>query len=78
MDLPDHLFLFSESQSRFIISVKEENGQAIEEHFAHNNVPIVSIGQVGGPNLSINDRISVTVDELEQMYYNTIPGLMEQ
>ena len=50
--LPDHVRLFSESPTRFLVEVKPENRAAFEAHFA--NLPVVQLGvTVAEPRLRI-------------------------
>jgi phosphoribosylformylglycinamidine synthase len=76
-NLPEHLLFFSETQSRFILSVKEHDKQEFENIFKKNDVPIYSLGRVQGTRFNLNNNISVPLDELADMYYNTLPKLME-
>ena len=44
--------LFSESQSRIVVSLKEENIDRLQEIAARHNVPMQVIGAVGGTRFS--------------------------
>jgi phosphoribosylformylglycinamidine synthase len=77
-DLPDFTLAFSESQSRFIISVDPDKKDLIEKHFLDNNIPIDCIGEVGGDFFSLNDFFKFSLTELKNIYYSTIPALMNQ
>ena len=76
--LPDYILAFSESQSRFIISISPVNKDPFEKHFHKNNIPFTQIGKVGGDSFSLNDFIDVSLDQLEDIYYSTISRLMTQ
>jgi len=69
--------LFSESQSRILISTKPENRDNIEKYFSAKNIPLIQLGKVGGKNLVINDRIEFPLSELFDIYYTTLEKLME-
>ena len=69
-------FLFSESQSRILVSVAEENTKSVEDYFRDKNIPIQKIGQVGGTSLKINDWINISVEELIGIYYHTLDRIM--
>jgi len=56
--LPDHAyrtewFLFSETQSRFLLSVAPQNQAALEQLFSEANIPCVPLGTTGGKELII-------------------------
>jgi phosphoribosylformylglycinamidine synthase II len=70
-------FLFSESQSRIVISVKSENKKHVENQFANQSIPIALIGKTGGKYFKINDWISVSLKDLNEIYYQTIPKQIE-
>ncbi|MCZ7613903.1 MAG: hypothetical protein M5T52_10315 [Ignavibacteriaceae bacterium] len=38
--------------------------------------PCIHAGEVGGSELKINDDIKVSVDDLADIYFNTIPRIM--
>jgi len=67
---------FSESQSRFIISVKNKDKKACEDHFNSLQIAIQLIGQVGGDQFAFNDFFVFNINELSSLYYNTIPAIM--
>jgi phosphoribosylformylglycinamidine synthase II len=69
-------FLFSESQSRILVSVSEENAKSVEDYFRGKNIPIQKIGQVEGTLLKINDWINISVEELIRIYYHTLDRIM--
>jgi phosphoribosylformylglycinamidine synthase len=77
-DLPEHLLFFSESQSRFIISTSQANKEEIERLFQEQNVLLSPLGQVGGAVFSLNNKIETKVIDLVDMYYQTIPKIMDQ
>ncbi len=71
-------FLFSESQSRAVVSVHPENEktfQALAEEFG---VPVYRIGKVSKNRLKIGDLINVSAYELEKTYREAIPRRMAQ
>ncbi|GAB4369665.1 MAG: phosphoribosylformylglycinamidine synthase subunit PurL [Calditrichia bacterium] len=69
--------LFSESQSRILISVARENQQAVEEFFRNASVPLTRLGEVGGNRLVINHWIDASLEYLAKIYYNTLEKIME-
>jgi phosphoribosylformylglycinamidine synthase len=60
--------LFSESQSRIVVSLKEENLVRLEEIAARHNVPLQVIGTVGGSRLLIQPLLQLSVDELKTVW----------
>jgi phosphoribosylformylglycinamidine synthase II len=69
-------FLFSESQSRILISVSPEKAKSLEDYFRDKNIPIQIVGKVGGSSLKINDWINISVEELIRIYYHTLDRIM--
>ncbi len=78
--LRNDIALFSESQSRVIISVKPERADQVSEWFAVKGVPHQTIGQVKGRHLTIrvNDTavIQTAVEQLEKIWKDAIPCYM--
>jgi phosphoribosylformylglycinamidine synthase len=68
---------FSESQSRFILSVAPEKKTAVENHFGELNIPVHRIGQIGGHVFSFNNWFKIPITDLAAVYYNTLPALMK-
>jgi len=62
--------LFSESQSRIIVSVKESNLERLREVAARRHVPMQRIGTVGGTRLTIQPLLQVPVEELRAIWLN--------
>ncbi len=74
---PDHL-LFSESQSRFVLSVSAGNETGLERLLAEKNVHAVKIGVTGGDRLQINDWIDCPMTKLVKIHSETLPDKMNQ
>ena len=68
--------LFSESQSRIIISVSKEKNLELESELKLAGVKCTKLGVVIGSSLKLKDLFEVNVSELSDIYYNTIPGIM--
>ncbi len=68
---------FGESQSRVLISVKREQVKDVKNLAQKFNVPFAEIGKVGGDSLVIQDRVRMTVNEVKDLFENTIPNIME-
>jgi phosphoribosylformylglycinamidine synthase len=67
---------FSESQSRVIVSVSSENQEKFELIASKSFTPYKLLGEVGGKNLTINDNYSFLLEELENLYFNSIASKM--
>lgn len=74
--LPEY-FLFSESQSRFLLSIDAAYQEEVETLFKESSIDISSIGRIGGDSLKINDWIDLPLQTLQHIYYQTIPELMD-
>lgn len=77
---PDHL-LFSESQSRIVLSAKPEQADALTALLSEQGVQHAVIGVVKGSSLTINVNgkagISAPVQQLEKVWKDAIPCLMK-
>jgi phosphoribosylformylglycinamidine synthase len=60
--------LFSESQSRIVVSLNEDNLGKLREVAARYNVPMEVIGTVGGTRFVIQPLLQLTVDELRTVW----------
>ena len=60
--------LFSESQSRIVISMKEGNVDRLKEIAARHNVPMQIIGSVGGNRFTIQPLMQLPIDELKTIW----------
>jgi len=68
--------LFSESQSRIIVSIADQDKDSFETEITKTGVPYKLIGKTGGSELIINDLLKVDLVKLADSYYNTIPTIM--
>ncbi|MEJ5262648.1 MAG: phosphoribosylformylglycinamidine synthase subunit PurL [Ignavibacterium sp.] len=68
--------LFSESQSRIIISVSKEKISELETVLNRSGIKFTKLGVVTGSSLKIKNLFEVSLTELSEIYYNTIPGIM--
>ena len=66
----------SESQSRIIVSISHENKNKFEKLLHAVNQYFIEIGKTGGLHLKINSDIDVSLNELADLYFNTIPRIM--
>ncbi|HEY5536292.1 MAG TPA: phosphoribosylformylglycinamidine synthase subunit PurL [Ignavibacteria bacterium] len=68
--------LFGESQSRVIISADVINKEQIEDLSSIYSVPIKKIGLTTGDSLRINSDIDIEIEELENIYFNSIEKIL--
>lgn len=68
--------LFSESQSRVIVSVSNENMRKFESKLNEFQQSFNYIGKTGGNKLKINSKINLDLANLSEVYFATIPDIM--
>lgn len=61
-------FLFSESQSRILVSVREKDLGRLQEIAAKEGVPAQVMGEVGGTRLIIQPLLDTPVEELQSIW----------
>jgi len=64
--------LFSETQSRAVVSLKQENLEKLESICKANNFPYEVIGKTGGDKLLINDKIDISVKDMDDVWRNSL------
>ena len=62
--------LFSESQSRIVVSLQEKDLSQLQELAAQHNTPLQVIGTVGGTRLVIQPLFQLPVEELKSIWVN--------
>jgi phosphoribosylformylglycinamidine synthase II len=75
-DLPPHVAMFSESASRAVVSVDAGRADRLEELAAALGVPLVRVGETGGPRVMIDGVLDSSVDELTAAYEGALPALL--
>jgi len=75
-ELTDHQLFFSESQSRYILSINPKYKSEFESLCTSNKIKFQNIGKTGGDQLNINKRLNISLSELSNIYYNIIPDIM--
>lgn len=77
---PDH-FLFSESQSRILLSATADKADELVAHLQAKGITHAVVGKVGGSNLDIKingkSGIQTPVTKLERVWKDAIPCLMK-
>jgi len=81
-ELPAEAWLFSESQSRVVLSAPQADARALEELATQHNVPLRALGKVEGDRLVIRmagtdgHAVDIAVDEMERTYRSSISCMM--
>uniref|UniRef100_A0A7V2ZL67 Phosphoribosylformylglycinamidine synthase subunit PurL n=1 Tax=Ignavibacterium album TaxID=591197 RepID=A0A7V2ZL67_9BACT len=68
--------IFSESQSRVIISTSESNSNKLELELKKSEISFHKLGVVRGNSLKIKDLFEIELNILSEIYFNTIPKIM--
>jgi len=69
--------LFSESQSRIVLSVRESNLQRLQDLADQHHVPLLTIGTVGGSRLVFQPLLQLPVEELRAIWSNGLTALLK-
>jgi phosphoribosylformylglycinamidine (FGAM) synthase-like enzyme len=69
--------LFSESQSRIVVSLKEANLERLKEIAARHHVPMQAIGAVGGARFTIQPLLQIAVEELKAIWSNGLTARLK-
>ena len=70
--------LFSESQSRILVSVSRQDQTKFQDEIRSAKVTCTKLGTVAGKDMMLENLFKVSVKELSDIYYNTIPGIMSR
>ncbi|QHW31487.1 phosphoribosylformylglycinamidine synthase subunit PurL [Paenibacillus rhizovicinus] len=80
-DLRADAALFSESQSRILLSAKADQAAKLTQYLTEQGVPNATIGVVRSNGLTININgkpgVNATVEQLEKVWKDAIPCLMK-
>ncbi|KPL56147.1 phosphoribosylformylglycinamidine synthase [Prosthecomicrobium hirschii] len=74
--VPLHAFLFGEDQARYVMTASAGEAAHILVQAAMGGVPATMIGTVGGNELTIADRIAISVDLLVKRHEDWFPRFM--
>lgn len=69
--------LFSESQSRVVISANMDLESKVTEICKKYNISITKLGITGGDMFTINSDINLSIEELYKAYYTKLNSIME-
>ncbi len=67
---------FSESQSRVIVSIREDSIEDFENYLREKEQSFILLGKTGGSSLKVNNIMEIDVNKLAEVYYNTISDIM--
>jgi len=76
MSVEDERDIFAESQSRAIVEVKPENAEAFEAML--NGLACEKIGVVGNGDMVVVNDITMSMQDLQDNYFNTFKKVIEQ
>jgi len=76
-NLNPYEFLFSESQSRVLVSLKPEDEDKFLKHCAQFSIEVHKFGRVGGNMLRIASLLDLGLKEAENAWFMTLPKKME-
>ena len=75
-DLPLHVLLFSESQSRALVSLEPEKLEALKEIAHKLGVPLEVIGRTGGDSLEVEGAFSISLEKVKDIYMNSLEKMI--
>ncbi len=75
--LREDFSLFSESQSRIVVTVDLEDKEKFEEMVSKSFTPFNLIGTVGGKSLNVNDQYDFSLKLLADLYFTSIAKKMD-
>lgn len=68
--------MFSESQSRVIITISKNHRFRFEMFLKKQKINCRFLGLVGGKSLKINSEVEIPLEELEDIYFNRLSRIM--
>jgi len=69
--------LFSESQSRIVVSLRGQNLDRLKELAAQHSVPLQILGSVGGSRFVIQSLLQLPLDELQSIWTNGLTSRLQ-
>ncbi len=76
-DLYPAAWLFSESQSRFVLTIREEGLEPMHGLAEARDVPLHVLGRTGGDRLVVNDWIDLAVSEMRRAREGALEELLK-
>ncbi len=75
-NLPLHATCFAEDQARYIVTATSESANKMLENASSANVPLKIIGTTGHNELNIGSELSISIEDIREVYSNWLPDLM--
>ncbi len=75
-DLDPQVWLFSESQSRFVVTVQKSKLELIDELAKGRKIPYTVLGETRGKRLRINDWIDLEVEEAFRIWDQALEQIL--
>ena len=75
--LTDHSFLFSETQSRTIISINKKNINKMEKVLKKHDIIYHALGTVGGDRLRVNKILDVSINDAFNLWDTSFMSLIK-
>ena len=75
-ELPMHVLLFSESQSRALVSVPPGRAEELGALAARHGVHFAAIGRTGGDRLEVKGAFALPLSELSEVYDNSLERMI--
>ena len=76
-DLAPVSWLFSESQSRFVVTIREHDLPSLRDLAVVRDVPFEILGRTGGNRLMVNDWIALDVEEMDKAKEEALEELLK-
>ncbi|MGH2717039.1 MAG: AIR synthase-related protein, partial [Actinomycetota bacterium] len=76
--LVPHVWLFSESAGRILVSLPASGLPALQALAAAEGVPVNILGIAGGGDLKVGEALSLTVEQLRRAHEDTLPTAMNR
>jgi phosphoribosylformylglycinamidine synthase len=76
-EVREDAFLFGESQSRIVVSVAPEKEALFVDYICDRHIPITTLGHVTKGELRIDDASFGFVNDMKEIYDNTLGRLMQ-
>lgn len=74
---PAHAWLFGEDQGRYVLAVRPAAADMVVRDAAAASVPIARLGTTGGPVLTVEGLLAISVADLRRTHEAWLPAYME-
>jgi phosphoribosylformylglycinamidine synthase len=75
-EIPVHAFWFGEDQARYVVTVKESDAAAVQEHAGKTGVPVRRLGSTAGKALILPGERPILIATLLQRFEGWLPHYM--